>query len=58
MERLHARMAKQAIWVPLNEIPNSNNSTIEAKGQWNWGHQKDIVNAVSANSRVLGRRET
>jgi Flp pilus assembly protein TadG len=30
-------------------IPNSNNSTIEAKGQWNWGHQKDIVNAVSAN---------
>ena len=30
-------------------IPNSNNSTIEAKGQWNWGHQKDIPNAISAN---------
>ena len=30
-------------------IPNSNGSTIEAKGQWNWGHQKDIPNAISAN---------
>jgi Putative Flp pilus-assembly TadE/G-like len=30
-------------------IPNSNNSTIEAKGQWSWGHQKDILNAVSGN---------
>ena len=30
-------------------IPNSNGSTIEAKGSWNWGHHKDIPNAVSAN---------
>lgn len=30
-------------------IPNSNGSTIETKGQWSWGHQKDIPNAVSAN---------
>jgi Flp pilus assembly protein TadG len=30
-------------------IPNSNGSTVEAKGQWNWGHQKDIPNAISAN---------
>ena len=30
-------------------IPNSNGSTIEAKGQWNWGHQKDIANAQSGN---------
>lgn len=30
-------------------IPNSSGSTIEAKGSWNWGHHKDIPNAVSAN---------
>ncbi|HEY2597501.1 MAG TPA: pilus assembly protein TadG-related protein [Candidatus Dormibacteraeota bacterium] len=30
-------------------IPNSNGSTVEAKGQWNWGHHKDIPNAVSGN---------
>ena len=30
-------------------IPNSNNSTIETKGQWSWGHQKDILNAASGN---------
>ena len=30
-------------------IPNSNNSTIEAKGSWTWGHQSDIAGANSAN---------
>jgi hypothetical protein len=30
-------------------IPNSNNSTIEAKGSWTWGHQSDIAGANSGN---------
>ena len=30
-------------------IPNSNGATIEAKGQWAWGHQSDIPNAQSGN---------
>jgi Flp pilus assembly protein TadG len=30
-------------------IPNSNGSSIEAKGSWMWGHQKDIPNAPSLN---------
>ena len=30
-------------------IPNSNGSTIEARGQWAWGHQSDIPNAQSGN---------
>jgi hypothetical protein len=30
-------------------IPNSNNSTIEAKGSWTWGHQSDIAGASSGN---------
>ncbi|HKV87092.1 MAG TPA: pilus assembly protein TadG-related protein [Candidatus Dormibacteraeota bacterium] len=30
-------------------IPNSNGSTIEAKGGWAWGHQNTIPNAQTAN---------
>jgi hypothetical protein len=30
-------------------IPGGNGATIEAKGQWAWGHQSDIPNAQSAN---------
>ncbi len=30
-------------------IPGGNGATIEAKGQWAWGHQSDIPNANSGN---------
>ena len=33
-------------------VPNSNGSTIEVKGQWIWGHEKDIPTAQSGGNLV------